>query len=195
MKTTLATLTTAALLTAATTANGALIHSEDFNDNVANGWNLNASPGTSSTTLQTDPVNSTLSLHVDTGPTYQIAETPTLDLSGASKVTIQFDYADEDGGSTRFTELEFFNGSSWVLVKKFTQNTGSPDGFYTFDVTSGLAANNKFRIEGKNGGGGGNRAAFYDNIVIFTDDVIPEPGSLALLGLGGLLIGARRRRS
>ena len=42
------------------------------------------------------------------------------------------------------------------------------------------------------GGNNSNRHAFLDDIKI-TGNVIPEPGSLALLGLGGLLIARRRR--
>ncbi|MBL7223733.1 MAG: PEP-CTERM sorting domain-containing protein [Candidatus Brocadiae bacterium] len=41
---------------------------------------------------------------------------------------------------------------------------------------------------------GGSSRAYFDNLVVAEAEVIPEPASLTLLGLGGLLVARRRRR-
>ncbi|HSP42786.1 MAG TPA: hypothetical protein VLO11_07950, partial [Luteolibacter sp.] len=112
------------------------------------------------------------SLRIQTGSPYQIAVTPAFDLTAATTATIAFDYKDEDGGSTRFLEVEFWNGSSWQLLQKISQTASYPDGRYSYTVTSGFSANSKFRFEGKNGGGGGTRSAYIDNLVITSDAIV-----------------------
>jgi alpha-galactosidase len=134
------------------------------------GWDLTT--GTSDATILNDASKATggnFSLRIQTGPSYQIAVTPAFDLSTATTATIAFDYKDEDGGSTRFLEVEFWNGSSWQLLQKISQTASYPDGRYSYTVTSGFSANSKFRFEGKNAGGGGTRSAYIDNLVITSD--------------------------
>lgn len=148
---------------------------EDFEDfaNTGSEWNLDA--GTSSATVLNDAAKATggnFSLRITTGSPYQVAVTPSFNLSTATTCTIEFDYKDDDGGSTRFVELEFWNGSSWQLIRKFSQSSSSPDGKYTFEITSGFGPDSKFRFEGKNGGGGGSKSAYFDNVLIYSDAAV-----------------------
>jgi hypothetical protein len=72
-----------------------IIIDEDF-ESGATGWNLNASPGTSSTTIASQDLGlgdgTSNVLQIATGSFYQIAETPTFDLTGKTLATITFDY-------------------------------------------------------------------------------------------------------
>jgi hypothetical protein len=193
-----------AFLTAGTfgaaAVNAATILSENFNASTTasppSGWNLNASPGTSTTTITSVDIGQTGGvsnvLQIATGSFYQIAETPTLNLTGATLATIAFDYGDTNGGGTRFISVDFFNGTTWVNVSgNISHNTNN--GPLSYNVTTGFGANNKFRFEGKNAGGGGQQNTYIDNVLI-TADVIPEPSATLLGGLGFLMLLRRRSR-
>ena len=66
--------------------------------------------------------------------------------------------------------------------------TGLSNTSVTFTFTADNGVTDTFA-----NGNANNRRTIFDDITL-TGSVVPEPGSLALLGLGGLLIGARRRR-
>lgn len=177
-------------------ATGATILTEDF-ESGATSWNLNASPGTSSTTIAGVDLGlgdgASNVLRVATGSAYQIAETPTLNLTDATFATITFDYGDTNGGSTRFMSVDFWDGSTWRDVSgNINHNTANQELSYTVTNVAWFGASNKFRFEGKNAGGGGVHYSYIDNVVI-TSDAVPEP-SVALLGGLGLVGLLRRRR-
>lgn len=174
--------------------NAATVLTQNFESGAA-GWNLNAAPGTSTTTIASVDLGlgggASNVLRIATGSPYQIGETPTIDLTGATLTTITFDYGDTNGGGTRFMSVDFWTGSTWVqLGSNITHNTAN--GTISLNVTSGFGANNKFRFEGKNGGGGGTQYSYVDNVTI-TADVVPEPRA-AFLGSLGMLALLRRRR-
>ncbi len=60
------------------------------------------------------------------------------------------------------------------------------------EVTFTFVANYGVTSDFSGGGNNVNRNAFIDDLT-FTGIIIPEPGSLALLGLGGVLMLRRRR--
>jgi hypothetical protein len=184
-----------ALSTAAASA-ATIFLTEDF-ESGASGWNLNASPGTSTTTIASVDLGlgdgESKVLQIATGSFYQIAETPELNLSGATFTTITFDYGDTNGGSTRFMSLDFWDGSTWRDVSgNINHNTANGELSYTVTNAAWFGSANKFRFEGKNAGGGGQQNSYVDNVTI-SSDAIPEPRA-ALLGGLGLLALLRRRR-
>ena len=61
----------------------------------------------------------------------------------------------------------------------------------TFNDTTPIAANGTFGLLFDADGSA--REGYYDNLAV-TFDAVPEPASLALVGLGSLLIAGRRRR-
>lgn len=100
---------------------------------------------------------------------------------------ISGDLADADAtGTGNFTLANGTNGHDVVLSSFLTDTTLAAGESATFRWTHG-AAQDPAPITG-------NTSLRMDNFAI-SGEVIPEPGSLALAGLGGLLIAARRRRA
>lgn len=108
--------------------------------------------------------------------------------------TIQADVLNLSAGGD--TVMAIFNSSGTMLG--FDDDSG--DGLAS---SLGVAAPNDgvvyVAVSDYNGASGQNTNGYYDNRVTNTDvatfdlRVVPTPGSLALLGLGGLLAGRRRR--
>jgi hypothetical protein len=94
-------------------------------------------------------------------------------------------WAGDDGTRTLVWDLTKFTAND--------PNTGTPKSVAQFLAAYPGITDSKICFVAQAGGGTGQTTNFYfDNVRL---DVVPEPGSLALLGLGGLTLVVRRRRS
>lgn len=105
-------------------------------------------------------------------------------------------YASQRTGTGFTSQLWQFSTDGGTTYTNFTTISGLPSSFglQTVDFTAadlGGFADLRFRVvvDGASNQGGNNR---LDNIQ-FNATRIPTPGALALLGLGGLVVGRRRR--
>jgi|TARA_R110000782_G_scaffold218632_2_gene306018 MYXO-CTERM domain-containing protein len=102
--------------------------------------------------------------------------------SGASVLGLQ---------ASQFSLIPPFTATNPILVTTFTV-TGTAEGVLSYSSSTVLGAPAPFSVTGP---------AFSDNPVFFTNDafssgsltVTPAPSAMALLGLGGLVAGRRRR--
>lgn len=106
--------------------------------------------------------------------------------------TIGFDLVDLEGSTSEASTIELFRDNTSVLSIGFAAFEAGG----TFDQGAIYLDNSLNRISGITVAGGFDRAVFrlggsagIDNI----NYTVPTPGALALLGLGGLLAGRRRR--
>lgn len=147
------------------------------------------------------------------------------DVSGggaAESITIGLDLNGYRTQTTRRGNIEYSNdnGNSWFRVATFTGDTGTftnaGAGSVTFTEGGGVSASGSLTTDNLTTLPGGteysgqafgsqslirfiydtkndDRSLFIDNLSVST--TVPEPGSLALLAAGGLLIASRRRRA
>lgn len=103
---------------------------------------------------------------------------------------------DNGGAATPATVTNVAVGSSGIGDFKGNKNnvlalsglTGLTNTTVTFTINGTFSTNTD-----RTGGNDKERQAYIDNLTL-TGSAVPEPGSLALMGLGGLLIASRRRR-
>lgn len=126
------------------------------------------------------------------GPTTVVAGGAPLTAADLAAPTLQ---VTSDGGTT-WVDVATTND----YVSQLTGNvrgTGFPDGttaeWATFDFAAQNGINGIRLVGNGAGNAGGDANGFIAVHEIAVEGVIPEPGSLALLGLGGLLIARRRR--
>lgn len=152
-----------------------------------------------------------------------VSQALSLDSDANPDLTIDLDYVYLNGSTTRRTwgEISLDGGSSWMGL--FLMQTGSgvtSENSFAASVTitegvsgvslggtsknynggqplyDGSAFTDNTLIRFRNGGSAGaDLRIFLDNIEVTSTTGVPEPGSLALLGLGGLMMIKRRRRA
>lgn len=127
---------------------------------------------------------SILSDTVVTGSEYTVS----FDWGGLSNRPYQFEVellaVDTGGGETQL-------GTSGVIGNGSTNANGNVNTPESFSVTPTTNAGERLAIK-ITALAGGTRHNAFDNVVL---EVVPEPGSLALLGMGALCLAVRRRRA
>ncbi|MFK7912201.1 MAG: PEP-CTERM sorting domain-containing protein [Akkermansiaceae bacterium] len=124
-----------------------------------------------------------------------------LALASATSVTMSFDLYQQTANYHQV--VEYSSDQAFTSPVLLDTITGDSDFNVwiakSYTVTTGLTDDAYFRIRklrpspsGTNGGANGTYHR-YDNILI-TAEVVPEPSSAALLGLGGLALILRRRK-
>ncbi len=120
----------------------------------------------------------------------------TVDLTGYSDVKLSFWWGQNFLEGDENLVAKFFDGDTTVTLETIAVTANSPSGSfkgwyfreYNLDTSTLTGTSQKIRFETIEGG----TDFFYlDDITI--NGVIPEPASLALLGLGGLMLLPRRR--
>jgi hypothetical protein len=110
-------------------------------------------------------------------------------------VTIQslgFDLVDLEGAISESSVIEFFMGGSSVLAIDFSEFEAGG----AYDMGAIYGDNTLNRIGQISVAGGFDRAVFNLGGSAAIDNIaykVPAPGAVALMGLGGLLAGRRRR--
>ncbi len=182
---------TAANLTATSTSKGAGITTANYNLFIGNGGQPNTALSIRGTQLSSE------ALAISNNRYFEFTLTPSASYTFTSLNTVVFDwarggndgtrgiyvYASTDGfaTSTKIGQQVNSSGTAWNIGQ--TYNIGLTN------VTTPVVFRFYARAEGSD-----NRDLRFDNIVINgTVALIPEPASLALLGLGGLLMLPRRR--
>lgn len=152
--------------------------------------------GVTTSTVQMWSGNGNFGTMEDPGNGNVITNTPLAVLLGATSTTNTFTISRDAGVSFRLTLLNASGDNANVTynntvddgsggVLQSSPHTANGLHYHVFDISAGSSdvmvttwAGNHFSLTG---------LAF--------DNVVPEPTSLALLGLGGLLIARRRRRN
>lgn len=171
-----------------TTAQSGVVYTENFDDGVADDWTLGQN-----TLIDSDPINATPSLFIDTDSPTAVALTPLFDLRFIASATLMFDFsqpASPGPQATRWVDLDFFNGSTWVPLARLKQNSAATSGL-SYTVTSGFTDANQFRFTGK-GDSGGSRFVAIDNVSL---ELVSAPQTLAMFGVVGLLLVSLRRKA
>jgi hypothetical protein len=186
-------------LTVAGTANAAIIFSDDFDGENGGAWQLDFSSFSQWTvsdgTVDLIGLGSPYDflpgngLYVDMDGTSNNAGKLTsiaINLA-AGTYTLKFDLAgNRRNGSTESVTVQVNMGSLVNDVISLSQNAPFTTYEYTFTVAAPTVVNLSFE-----GAGGDNIGMLLDNVSVS----IPEPGTLALLGLGLVGAGLARRRA